>query len=339
MLEKPAVNDERIIQCLQGEYGLNVEEISFLPLGADVNTAVYRIVTADEKEYFLKLRSGEFIAATVEVPKYLSELGIKQVIPPLITATGRLYTELEPFKAILYPYVEGHDSFEGRLSEQQWIEFGVALNRFHTAAIPHAITRNIPAEDFSPKWRDILRLFMARIEKDTFEEPVAVEMAAFLKSKGKETRELVNRAEQLAKVLQQKPLQYILCHADIHGWNLFIDNNGALYMVDWDTLLFAPKERDLMFIGAGLGSSGYSPSEEETLFYQGYGHTNIDHTAIAYYRYERIIEDIAVYCEQIFLSVEGGKDRHQSLEYLKSNFMPASTIERAYQADKLLRSN
>ena len=70
------------------------------------------------------------------------------------------------------------------------------------------------------------------------------------------------------------------------------------------------------------------------MFYQGYGQTNINQIAIAYYRYERIIEDIAVYCEQILLSDEGGQDRKQSLEHLKSNFLPRSTIEVARESDR-----
>jgi spectinomycin phosphotransferase len=110
-------------------------------------------------------------------------------------------------------------------------------------------------------------------------------------------------------------------------------------MVDWDTLIFSPKERDLMFIGGGLGDSGYTPQEEETLFYQGYGQTQINPTALAYYRYERIVEDIAVYCEQIFVSDKGGKDRKQSLEDLKSNYLPDSTIEVARHSDRAFKAD
>ena len=55
-----------------------------------------------------------------------------------------------------------------------------------------------------------------------------------------------------------------------------------------------------MFIGAGLGNSGYSPEEEAYLFYDGYGETEINQIAIAYYRYARIVEDIAVLCDEIF---------------------------------------
>ena len=56
VLEKPDLQDENIIACLQDEYGLLVVQIAFLPLGADLNTAVYRVVADDETSYFLKLR-------------------------------------------------------------------------------------------------------------------------------------------------------------------------------------------------------------------------------------------------------------------------------------------
>lgn len=337
MLEKPDLKDERIITCLQDAYGLNIVEIAFLPLGADLNTAVYRSVANDETPYFVKLRREGFDESAVTVPKFLSDLGVKQIIPPLTTQTGQLWTGLEPFKVILYPFVEGYNGFEVNLSNQQRIEFGKALKSFHTANVPSALTKSIRRETFSPQWRDTVKLFLERIENETFNEPVAIELAAFLRTKRNEIVELVNRSERLAMAFQAQSPEFILCHADIHAWNLLIDVEGMLYMVDWDTLIFAPKERDLMFVGAGLGGNGHSLKEEETLFYQGYGPTQIDPIGIAYYRYERIIEDIAVYCEQIFLSDEGGEDREQSFEYLKSNFLPNSTIAIAYQLDKTLR--
>jgi len=339
MLEKPELKDEKIINCLKNEYGISVKKITFLPLGADLNTAVYRVVANDETVYFLKLRRGEFDEAAVVVPKYLSDLGIKQIIPSLTTQTGQLWASLTPFKAILYPYVEGHNGFEKNLSDQQWFEFGAALKRFHTADIPSAITSSVQREKFSPQWRDTVKMFLERIKEEIFDEPVALEMAAFLKTKGDETLGLIQRAERFAQMLQGQPPEFILCHADIHAWNLLIDDNDAFFMVDWDTLIFAPKERDLMFVGAGLGGRGHTPQEEEALFYQGYGQTQVDPIAMAYYRYERIIEDIAVFCGQIFLSDEGDEDRKQSLEYLKSNFLPNGTIEIARQSDKTLRDD
>jgi len=104
MLEKPEIQEEVILFCLQNEYGLANASITFLPLGADVNTAVYRVVDGS-RTFFLKLRSGEFDDLSVILPKYLNSLGILQVIPPIGTSFGQLTARLENFRVILYPYV------------------------------------------------------------------------------------------------------------------------------------------------------------------------------------------------------------------------------------------
>lgn len=334
MLIKPDLKDETITECLKDAYGLDVAEISFLPLGADFNTAVYRITTSSQVDYFLKLRRGEFIDASVSVPKYLASFGIKQVIPPLTAKTRQLWTSLASFKAILYPYVEGRNGVETKLSEDQWVQFGAAIKKLHSTNIPNTLTSGTPREVFSSKWRETVKAFLMRIENEVFEEPVAVKMALFLKSKSSEILKLVERAEKLAATIQKQPLEYSLCHADIHGWNLIVDKEEALYIVDWDTLIFAPKERDLMFVGAGIWDSGRTTFTEESLFYQGYGQTKINLDAICYYRFERIIQDIGEYCEYIFLSDTGGDDRMQCFEHLQSVFLPNGAIERACYSDK-----
>ena len=334
MLIKPDLKYEKIITCLRDAYGLTIEKVVFLPLGADFNTAVYRITTNNGSDYFLKLRSGEFLEASVSVPKYLADLGIKQVISPLATKTEQLRTSLESFKAILYPYVEGHNGVDAKPSDDHWVQFGAAIKKLHSTDIPNVLTLGTPREVFSSEWRETVKEFLIRIENEVFEEPVAVKMAEFLKSKSSEILELVERAEKLAITLQNQPLEYILCHADIHGWNLMIDKEGSLYVVDWDTLIFAPKERDLMFVGAGIWDSGRTAFVEESLFYQGYGQTEINQDAICYYRFERIIQDIGDYCEYIFLSDEGGEDRMQCFEHLQPVFLPNGAIERAHQSDK-----
>lgn len=262
MLIKPDLKDEEIIACLRDAYGLDIATVSFLPLGADFNTAVYRLTTTDGADHFLKLRSGEFLEASVSVPKYLADLGIKQVVPPIPTKTEELWASLASFKAILYPYIEGCNGVEAKLS----VQFGAPIKKLHSTDIPPSITKDVPRETFSSKWRETVKAFLMRIENEAFEEPVAVKMALFLKSKSAEILKLVERTEALAITLQKQPLNYILCHADMHGWNLIIDKENVLYIVDWDTLIFAPKERDLMFVGAGIWDSGLTAAEEESLF-------------------------------------------------------------------------
>jgi spectinomycin phosphotransferase len=335
MLEKPDIKDEKIIACLLDEYGLSVVQIAFLPIGADRNTAVYRAVADDEIPYFVKLRRGVFDETTVMFPKFLNEQGIAQIIAPLGTKKGQLWVNMEAFKLILYPFVEGYGGFDVDLLDHHWVVFGKALKRVHTAVVPPEITKRIPQETFSPRWREIVKTFLERVMHDVFDDPVAVKLAAFLRARRVEILDLVGRAEWYALALQAQTLDFILCHSDIHAGNILIGANDALYLVDWDDPIYAPKERDLMFIGGGLGGGGHTPQEEKVLFYQGYGQTQIDPTALAYYRYERIIQDIAVYCEQLLLTDEGGEDREQSLRYLQSSFLPKGVLEIAFKTDEM----
>jgi spectinomycin phosphotransferase len=337
VLEKPDLQDEKFLACLQDEYGLLAVQVAFLPLGADRDTAVYRAVADDETPYFCKLRRGVFDETSVALPKYLSDQGIVQIIAPLATKAGQLWADLDAFRLILYPFVEGHDGYEVDLSDRHWVDFGAALKHIHTAAVPTALLRRIRQETYSPHWREIVKTFLGRVEDDAFDDPAADKLATLLRARHNQILDLVGRAERLAQALLSRPLEFILCHSDIHAGNILIGTNGAFYIVDWDNPILAPKERDLMYVGGGQMGAGRTPREEETLFYRGYGQTQIDPTALAYYRYERIIEDIAVYCEQIFLTNEGGKDREQSLQYLASNFVPNGVLEIAYKTDQTLR--
>ena len=99
--------------------------------------------------------------------------------------------------------------------------------------------------------------------------------------------------------------------------------------MDWDTLVLAPRERDLMFIGGGVGGVWHKPDEVER-FYQGYGQSHINRTALSYYRYERIVQDIGETCEKILATEGGGEDRAVMLEQLASQFEPANVVDIAF---------
>ena len=335
MLEKPALADESLIAGLQRAYGLAVKTLTFLPLGADANAGVYRADATNGNAYFVKLRHGHIDETSVTLPQCFIDQGITQIIPPLPTQSGDLWTTLDAFTVIIYPFVEGHNASEVALSDELWRVFGAALKRVHTATIPFALGQQIQRERFSPQAREAVKGFLARVAVEHWSEPVAAKTAAFLHEKRVEIRDLIARAEGRAHRLQANLPDFVVCHSDIHGWNLLIDGNNHLYMVDWDNPIWAPKERDLMFVGSGLGfAGGRMLQEEETLFYQGYGETAINAAALAYYRYERIVQDIWEFGKQLLLTDDGGEDREQSLRYLMSNFGPDGTIAIAYASDK-----
>jgi spectinomycin phosphotransferase len=334
MLEKPNIQDEKIIDCLRDLYRLHVVNLTFLPLGY-ADSAVYRAAVADETPYFVKLIRGIFDETSVAVPKFLSDQGIGQVMAPLANQSQQLWTELNEFKLIVYPFVEGHNGFQVDLSDRHWNEFGVALKEIHNVTLPTTLLNRLQRETYSPRRREMVQMFQSRIEQDIFHDPIAAKLAAFLKTQRDEVRFLVERADRLASALETRVPEYVLCHSDIHAGNILIDAHGSLYIVDWDNPILAPKERDLMFVGGGVGGIWCS-TQEEALFYSGYGQTEIDPIALAYYRYERIVEDIAVFCEQILLTDKGSEDRENGVRKLASAFLPNNVIEIARRSENIL---
>ena len=149
MLEKPIVKDERIVQCLNESYGLTINAIAFLPLGADINSAVYRANASDGTHYFVKLRCGEWNRSAVTVPNFLAENGINQVIPAIRTKKdGKLWTDLESYMVTVYPFIVGHHGYHQKLSPAQWAEFGGALRRLHTLNYRLKSPDSFPAKIF-----------------------------------------------------------------------------------------------------------------------------------------------------------------------------------------------
>jgi spectinomycin phosphotransferase len=331
MLDKPDIPDEKIAASVQYDYGLAADTITFLPLGADMNTAVYRIETHDQTPYLFKLRSGDFPPGSVTIPNYLYEQELNQIIPPLPTIDGRLWTTLDQYTVILYPFIEGKNGYEVEMTDEQWLTFGTAMHRFHTTNFPASLTRTVRHETYSSQWRDMVRHYLGHSKGRSFEDPLSAELAAYLKDKQGIIQKLINHAEKQLQTIQSQPPPFIVCHADIHAGNVHITPDGTLYIIDWDTLIMAPKERDLMSIGADLMGGWRKPKEEVRLYYGGYGETELNTAALTYYRSERVIEDIALECHLIFTQEGSLEWRERAFYYLKSNFRPNSTIELALQ--------
>lgn len=324
MLEQPNIPESVIIDTLQKQYGLIEVKIEFLPIGNDVNSAVYRVKGDNQEQLYLKLRRGDFNKASVMVPYLLNEHGVKQVISPKTTQNGEEWTTLNEYSLALYPFIEGKNGFQQPLSDKQWIELGSAVKGLHTLTVPQDVAAAIPREDFSPIHRNAVRDIMRQLDSVKYPDQVAERLADFLKQNEKDVIYLVDRAEELGKELNKQ--DFVLCHADLHAANLLIGQEDELHIIDWDTLIFAPKERDLMFIGGGIGGA-WNKQEEEELFYKGYGATEINPTALNYYRYERIVEDIEEFSKRILLTGEGGRDREKSLKQFMNAFLPNNVVE------------
>jgi spectinomycin phosphotransferase len=338
MLTPPALSAETIIACLCESYGLRIRQVTFLPIGADVNSAVYRVDAEDGMPYFLKVKHENFAEVAVAVPAFLHAQGIRQVMAPLPTVTHRLWASGHGFEWILYPFFAGYNGFEVPLSDAQWVALGQSLKAVHTTSLPPALDRLVPRETYSPRWRDIVQGFDQEVESRAYGDLIAEGLAAFWITKRHEIRTMVARADELGRTLRQREDAFVLCHTDLHAWNVLVGAHDELAIVDWDELLFAPKERDLMFVGGGVGAV-WDDAREEALFYQGYGATQINPLALSYYRYERIVADLAIYGAQIF-EVQGSvEDRDEGLKQVKGQFLPNRVVAIAHQTYQQLPSS
>ena len=62
-----------------------------------------------------------------------------------------------------------------------------------------------------------------------------------------------------------------------------------MFVIDWDEVMLAPKERDFIFVR--------EPQADP--FFQGYGQREIDWIALTYYRWERVVQDLIEYAQNV----------------------------------------
>jgi len=331
MIEK-FLPDLVIINHLYSDYGIAVKALIPLSLGADMDASVYKAQSDDQKSYFLKVKQGHNDIGPIII-ELLRNAGIQPIISPLKTIPGQLTKRIDNLTLTVYPFIEGLDGFSQNLTETQWLTLGRTLRQIHEVSVPLLIQNQIRLEDFSSKWRDAVRVLYVHIAAEQIGDEITLKLLKFMKDNILAIHRLVDRAEALAQQLQKQSHKFVLCHSDIHGGNVLMDGSDTIYIVDWDDPVMAPKERDLMFIGGGVANVWNKPHEEK-LFYEGYGNTEINLTALAYYRHERIVEDIAIYGQKLLMTTEGGADRLEMYKQFIAMFECDGVVDIAFKTDE-----
>ena len=253
MLNQPKIPHRSVVSVLRS-YGLKTAEATFLPSG-DTNSAVY-CVDAGGIRYFLKLRCGDFDEIAATVPAYLHSQGIIRLMAPIPATTGQPWIHAHGFDWMLYPFFEGTTGFERPLSQANWIALGETMRPVHATILPPDIARRVPRVSYSSQYRDVVRALDKGVaDPRSFGDPVAAQVAEFWTKNRGDIRTVVERAGQLAEKMGGRAGALVLCHSDLHAGNVLIGADDALTVVDWDNPVFAPKERDLMFIGGGIGGA------------------------------------------------------------------------------------
>ena len=333
----PKIRVKQLMSCLQEQYALKFAFIDFLPLGLDYSASVYRAVSESGTPYLVKAKSGVLYEPSFFVPSYLRNKGIASVVAPTLTKDNSLWTQLENWTVIVYPFIDGDSSWSG-MKEVHWERVGNTFNKVHNTIFEPDILDLLKKETFNvTKYVERIRDFeVQHIQKQIIENtPEQVLCSVWLMNQSKINKS-IDFLKRLASQLQKRTLSFVVCHADLHPANVLRDSVGNVFVVDWDEVMMAPKERDFIFLNE---TSFYGlESNSITSFLKGYGPTEIDWVILTYYKLERAIQDLIEYTEQIFFRNDsvGEKTKSNAIQAIIELFEDGGEIAAAYSVAKYI---
>lgn len=331
------VSAQQINDVLQQSYGITATAVVPRVVGADANASVFRI-DARGSQWWLKCRSYQVAPQVWDGLHWLrGTLGIGEIVAPWPAMTGGASVQRWGLQFTLFPYIEGQSGFEAPLSAIQWRRLGEVLHRLHSARLPPALAEGLPRQLLAC---DALET-VGRWQQQPETLPAAQDrwgraFHAVWQRQRERIGGLHARAQALRQALAGREPRLHPCHTGLHAGNLLMGQDGALHLIDWDGLSLAPRERDLMFVGAAVG--GRWGRERPQGFAEGYGDDLGDAQWIAWYRHARILQDLVAF-QQMLMGGDGDyrppQQRRQALHHLGELFAPGNVFcaaERAYSA-------
>jgi spectinomycin phosphotransferase len=348
VLERPALDDATLAAGLRDGYGLPIERLTFVPLGNDSAAWTYHAGASDDTAWFVKVRRDPRPAGIL-VPRFLQEIGLREVVAARPTVDGEPWLEIGPWSVLAYPLVDASSAMQTGMDERGWTRLGTFAARLHATVLPPDLVAIVPREDFRPKATEMARRVVRHLDSRARSRRPGDEIAERLVIAWDAHRELIDwlvrRSEELARRIRDRagltrPLRDVPCHADLHAGNVLVGADGGLSIVDWDEVVLAPPERDLMFI-RGSAIAGVVSDREATAFEDGYGRSNAreaDRLLIAWYRIDWAVQDLADFARRALLDPSlGTATRAHAVALFESNFEPGGEADTALAADAAVR--
>jgi spectinomycin phosphotransferase/16S rRNA (guanine(1405)-N(7))-methyltransferase len=274
--EPEQLSPDILTSALAGGWGLTAVSLTYLPVGwgshhwkatGDAGTAWF--VTADDLE--ARRWSGDEAAdgtfarlrAALAAAQDLRASGAQFVVAPVPAADGEPLVRVGgQFSLAVYPYVAGQSFSWGGFSSpgqrRAMLDLVVA-----THAAPAAARRRAAADDFVIQGGDALEAALREGEAGRAQAatcgPYGEPAALLLEQHATAVRRALARYDQLTGQARDRPPGDVLTHGEPHPGNIMLTGDGWR-LIDWDTALVAPPERDLWDLDPGDGSflAGYA---------------------------------------------------------------------------------
>ena len=154
-------------------------------------------------------------------------------------------------------------------------------------------------------------------------------------------RDWMAAADSLALVLAQidglggelraEAAATVVCHCDAHIGNVLISDDGEVWLLDWDEVVRAPRERDLMFVIDGVLGDPVT-AEQQRWFFDGYGRVDVDPRRLAYDRYSWALQDVADFVARVLDRSGPRAEAGQALALFRSVVGPTGIVSRAVRS-------
>jgi len=262
-----ALSDEGLVRVLRDGWGVVAASVEYRAvgfgshhwnvLGAD---GLRRFLTVDDletkRESLLEpaTRAYERLQAALATARELRRAGASFVVAPIPTVAGEPVVRTEGrFAAALYPYVEGESYAWGDFSTPAHragvLDCLVALHGKSTSTLPSSTDDGLCVPH-----RDELGAALEAGGAAVEEGPYARLVSQLLIRNADKIRRLLARYDDLVHEHRHEPVPTVVTHGEPHAGNTMLTAAGWV-LVDWDTALLAPPERDLWSLDPGDGSA------------------------------------------------------------------------------------
>jgi hypothetical protein len=267
MLTRPGqLSDAALAQALGAGWGIMPATIEYRAVG--YGSHHWEVTAGRDLRWFVtvddlaaRLRSpGDSLdvgygrlRSALRTARAIYETGAVFVVAPVRTGDGDAVRRIgERYAIAVYPYVDGRSrQFGDTWSAADCRVLLTLLAAVHTA--PAHACRSALADDFLLPGGYALSRALEDLAIRWVSGPYGEPARHLLAAHAVELRRLLERRDQLAAEARRRPDRMVPTHGEPHPGNVI--QVGARWMlVDWDTVLIAPPERDLWLLDPGDGS-------------------------------------------------------------------------------------
>lgn len=230
----------------------------------------------------------------------------RRMTAPLLTNDGAYKVTDGAYVWMVFPLIEGETLGEAGLDSERARQLALILAALHAHDGGNPEMAGVPRETYALPFADGFEALLRGTDVDDLRNALSPHLNRLWR--GMET------LRSFADDLRCGDSRPVLCHTDVHGWNLMWA--GRLVLIDWEGLLFAPPEADLFVF-----TDGFFFDYAREVFFQTYrearGGYVENEAAMAFYRLRRRLEDIAAFADSIAHDGLSPGDTLRSLRYMK----------------------